>query len=63
MDGLALLLCGQCAQRAFAEVKQRWSVIGYIHTYHSRFIPEGVAEVSQIFLRDRQTSTVFLIAN
>jgi hypothetical protein len=24
----------------------------YIHTYHSRFILEGVAEVSQIFLRD-----------
>jgi hypothetical protein len=24
----------------------------YIHTYHSRFIPEGVADVSQIFLRD-----------
>jgi hypothetical protein len=23
----------------------------YIHTYHSRFIPEGVAVVSQIFLR------------
>jgi hypothetical protein len=23
-----------------------------LHTYHSRFIPEGVAEVSQIFLRD-----------
>jgi hypothetical protein len=23
-----------------------------IHTYHSRFIPEGVAEVSQIYLRD-----------
>jgi hypothetical protein len=23
-----------------------------IHTYHSRFIPEGVAEVYQIFLRD-----------
>jgi hypothetical protein len=23
-----------------------------IHTYHSRFIPAGVAEVSQIFLRD-----------
>jgi hypothetical protein len=22
------------------------------HTYHSRFIPEGVAEVSQILLRD-----------
>jgi hypothetical protein len=22
------------------------------HTYHSRFIPEGVAEASQIFLRD-----------
>jgi hypothetical protein len=26
----------------------------YIHTYHSRFIPEGVAEVSQIFLQDDQ---------
>jgi hypothetical protein len=24
----------------------------YRHTYHSRFIPEGVAEVSRIFLRD-----------
>jgi hypothetical protein len=24
----------------------------YIHTYHPRFIPEGVAEASQIFLRD-----------
>jgi hypothetical protein len=24
----------------------------YIHTYHSRFIPEGVAELSQIFPRD-----------
>jgi hypothetical protein len=24
----------------------------YIHTYHSRFILEGVAEVSQIVLRD-----------
>jgi hypothetical protein len=23
-----------------------------IHTYHSRFIPEGVAEASQILLRD-----------
>jgi hypothetical protein len=28
------------------------NIITYIHTYHSRFIPEGVAEVSQIFLRD-----------
>jgi hypothetical protein len=24
----------------------------YIHTCHSRFIPEGVAEASQTFLRD-----------
>jgi hypothetical protein len=23
-----------------------------IHTYHSRLIPEGVTEASQIFLRD-----------
>jgi hypothetical protein len=33
-----------------------YSCIGYtflcIHTYHSRFIPEGVPEISQIFLRD-----------
>jgi hypothetical protein len=28
------------------------SVHTYIHTYHSRFIPEGLAEVSQIVLRD-----------
>jgi hypothetical protein len=26
----------------------------YIHTYRSRFIPEGVVEVSKIFLRDAQ---------
>jgi hypothetical protein len=24
----------------------------YIHTYHSRFIPEGIVEASQIFLQD-----------
>jgi hypothetical protein len=24
----------------------------HLHTYHSRLIPEGVAEASQIFLRD-----------
>jgi hypothetical protein len=32
-----------------------WIKIGihtYIHTYHSRFIPEGVAEASQIFFQD-----------
>jgi hypothetical protein len=26
--------------------------ITYIHTYHSRFIPEEVAEASHTFLRD-----------
>jgi hypothetical protein len=26
-----------------------------IHIYHSRFIPEGLAELSQIFLRDTRT--------
>jgi hypothetical protein len=30
--------------------------INKIHTYHSRFIPEGVADVSQIFLRDTHVS-------
>jgi hypothetical protein len=29
--------------------------IFHIHTYHSRLIPEGVSEVSQIFLRDAHT--------
>jgi hypothetical protein len=24
----------------------------HLYTYHSHFIPEGIAEVSQIFLRD-----------
>jgi hypothetical protein len=24
----------------------------YIHTYHSRFIPEGVADAAHIFLQD-----------
>jgi hypothetical protein len=34
----------------------------YIHTYiHSRFIPEGVAEVSQIFLRDTHILPKFVI--
>jgi hypothetical protein len=28
----------------------------HIHTYYSSFIPEGVAEVSQIFLRDTHVS-------
>jgi hypothetical protein len=28
------------------------SSVSYIHTNHSRFIPEGVAEASQILLRD-----------
>jgi hypothetical protein len=36
--------------------KEKWRALAirhtHIHTYHSRFIPEGVAEVSQIFLRD-----------
>jgi hypothetical protein len=27
-------------------------ILTYIHTYHPRFIPVGVAEASQIFLRD-----------
>jgi hypothetical protein len=32
----------------------------YIHTYHSRFIPEWVAEVSQIFLRDTHVLPKFV---
>jgi hypothetical protein len=33
-------------------IRLRLDINTYIHTYHSRFIPEGVAEVSQIFFRD-----------
>jgi hypothetical protein len=42
----------------------------YIHASHTRFIPKGVAEVSQVFLRDTHVlpklvsyEEVFLIAN
>jgi hypothetical protein len=30
----------------------RLSIYRYIHTYYSRFIPDGAPEASQIFLRD-----------
>jgi hypothetical protein len=32
-----------------------------IHTYHSRFLPEGVAEVSQIFLRNTHVLPKYLV--
>jgi hypothetical protein len=32
----------------------------YLHTYHSRFIPEGVAEASQIPRRPRFTKIIYL---
>jgi hypothetical protein len=32
--------------------RHKFYQIKYIHTYHSRFIPEGVSEASQIYLRD-----------
>jgi hypothetical protein len=32
----------------------------YIHIYHSRFLPEGVAEASQIFLRDAHVLPKYL---
>jgi hypothetical protein len=31
-----------------------------VHTYHSRFIPEGVTELSQIFLRDTHVLPMLL---
>jgi hypothetical protein len=31
-----------------------------IHTYHSRFIPEGLAEASQMFFRDAHILTKLL---
>jgi hypothetical protein len=31
-----------------------------LHTYHSRFIPEGVAEAFQIFLRDTHFFQIYL---
>jgi hypothetical protein len=34
----------------------------YKHTYHLRLIPEGVAEVSQIFLRDTHVLLKFKLA-
>jgi hypothetical protein len=32
----------------------------YIHTFHSRFIPEGVAEASQIILQDAHVLPKYL---
>jgi hypothetical protein len=29
-----------------------------IHTYHSRFIPEGATEASRIFLKDAHDLTI-----
>jgi hypothetical protein len=42
-----LLVCNVFDERAATLYFQT-----YIYTYHWHFIPEGVAEVSQIFLRD-----------
>jgi hypothetical protein len=33
-----------------------------LHTYHSRYIPEGVAGASQIFLRDAQVLPKLILA-
>jgi hypothetical protein len=46
MDFKAVLLMDEEIQ------KEGLYVYTYIHTYRSRFIPEGVAEASQIFIRD-----------
>jgi hypothetical protein len=35
----------------------------YIHTYHSRFIPAGVAESSEMFLRDAHALNYLPMSN
>jgi hypothetical protein len=35
----------------------------YIHKYHSRFIPQGIAEASQMFLRDVYILLKLLLRN
>jgi hypothetical protein len=42
----------QAATHLAAQGQYPTQIHTYIHTYHSRFIPDGVAEVPQIFLRD-----------
>jgi hypothetical protein len=47
----------QCSYGSYNRVcvtilTQLYIVLNDIQTYHSRFISEGVAEISQIFLRD-----------
>jgi hypothetical protein len=39
------LYCLDCTVHTFHKII-------YMHTYHSRFIPEGVSDASQIFLQD-----------
>jgi hypothetical protein len=63
MYGMFLVLAGQCSQDS--GITTHWlteGISGYvlalclppqgIHTHHSRFILNGVAEASQIFFRD-----------
>jgi hypothetical protein len=46
--------------KEFAKVCRVPDNYTYIHTYHSRFIPKGVAEVSQIFLQDTHVLPKFV---
>jgi hypothetical protein len=43
-ETVGVVSLGLCTPQDFSNL--------YIHTYYSRFIPEGVAEVSQIFIGD-----------
>jgi hypothetical protein len=42
-------------------MKTKISVYKNIHTYHSRFVPEGVTEASQIFLYLAMSNTADVI--
>jgi hypothetical protein len=45
------------------EIKSNSNNKTHIHTYHSRFIPEGMAEVSQIFpVEERERCDSFILS-
>jgi hypothetical protein len=58
--GLRHSALGDCHARSVIQLFTKSYTYLYIHTYHSRFIPEGEAKVSQIFLRDTHVLPKFV---
>jgi hypothetical protein len=62
-DSLLWLICDPTPLHTGAMLILKCFYIHYIHTYHSRFIPKGVAEVFQIFFRDTHVLPMLAMRN